>query len=603
MTEVPAATGKGVNRRAQVLRPPTRSRLLRTYSSFVPQWVRVGIKSKLSPELHAFLTKRVTNPGPLAFLGDAFQALVARRRFARFLRHATFVLAYSDHGIAVARVVPACTPLLARRANLKAVTDTLTQASVPFFCVRGFDDLVSVVAVPESQRSATLDALAAASRQTPAYVAEMSGSRLGNLRSGKSARTWRRLGESRTIRFAQFLTDPTGSLVLGLGSGCDIEFWSEQDGELHAPRPNRVADSVPLTGPSVRLGESAFTRMVTVGTPDLPSYLTRPEMAGELLDEITFPIDVVYTWVDGEDPVWRAKRDLALDGHADSLNRQSANDSRYISRDELRYSFRSLAMFAPWVRHIFLVTDDQVPPWLDPSHPQVTVVRHKELFEDRGSLPTLNSHAIESQLHKIEGLAEHFLYLNDDVFIGRPSLPQMFFQGNGLSKVFLSRAKIDAGPVSVESDIPSTAAGKNNRRLIMQEYGRRVTFKMKHVPHALRRSVLTEIEQKYPRELVETAHHQFRHPQDVSLTSSLYQYYAFLSGRAVIDDMRYMYADLAAPQTPSLLRLTLAKRQFQVFCLNDTDSEPAALARQHTLMHDFLSAYFPVPAPWERPGG
>lgn len=594
-------TGKGGGRSTQVLRPPTRSRLLHTYTSIVPQGVRAGIKAKLSPELHAFLTKRVTHAGPLAFLSDALQAFIVKRRFARFLRLASFVLAYSEHGLAVARVVPSCTPLQARRVNLGAVTDILTRASVPFFCVRGFDDLVSVVAVPESHRSAALRALAGASRHTPTYVADINGLQTGIMRPGKSARTWRHLAKVRTFRLVQFLTDPTGSAVLGVGSGCDIEFWSEQEGQLVAPRPNRAADLVQLAGPSIVLRESAFTRMVAVGAPDQPQYPTRLEMVGDLLDEIAFPIDVVYTWVDGEDPTWRAKRDLALGLQSGVLNRQSANDSRYISRDELRYSFRSIAMFAPWVRHIYLVTDDQVPPWLDVNHPQVTVISHKELFGNRGTLPTFNSHAIESQLHHIDGLAEHFIYLNDDVFLGRPSRPQTFFDGNGVSKIFLSKAKIDAGPVNIESDIPSTAAGKNNRRLIQEEFGRRVTFKMKHVPHALRRSVLTEIEGKYPAELAETARHQFRHPQDVSLTSSLYQYYTFLSERAVIGDIRYMYADLAAPETPSLLRLTLAKRNFQVFCLNDTDSEPDAFARQHSLMRDFLSVYFPVPAPWERP--
>ena len=80
-------------------------------------------------------------------------------------------------------------------------------------------------------------------------------------------------------------------------------------------------------------------------------------------------------------------------------------------------------MYAPWVRNIYLVTDDQVPDWLDTSCPDVKVVSHREIFANQADLPTFNSHAIESQIHRIEGLSEHFLYLNDDFFVGRPLSP------------------------------------------------------------------------------------------------------------------------------------------------------------------------------------
>jgi hypothetical protein len=586
----------------QVLRPPARSRLLRIYAVVVPLRMRLGIKERLSPQFLAFLTQRVTQGGPVARVVDAIEVAFAKVRFARFFKRSGFVLAHSDRGLTVARVVESGTPLLARRANLEMVTRVLGDAGVPYFCVRGFDDLSSAVAVPEQHRPAALAALATTAGDIPTYVAEMVGYRPGKMRLAAGARVWRRYSEASVVRVARFLTDPTGSIVLGLGSGCDIEFWSELDGQLHAPRPNRASDEVAVEGPLVPLPERSFTRLSAAGTAGAAEYPTRPEMVGDLLEDVTFPIDLVYTWVDGEDPVWRARRDHAFGGHTEALNDQSANESRYISRDELRYSLRSILMYAPWIRRIFLVTDDQVPAWLDPEDPRITVVSHRELLGDRGKLPTFNSHAIESQLHQIDGLAEHFIYCNDDVFFGRPVTPHHFFQANGVSKIFLSRAKVGPGPVDVDSDLPSTAAGKNNRRIIEGEFGRHVTFKMKHVPHPLHRSVLAELAENHVTELTATASHQFRHPGDVSTTSSLYQYYAFLSRRAVVADIRYMYADLAAPETSSLLRLALAKRNFDVFCLNDTDCEPEFLAQQHATMDRFLSAYFPVPGPWERSG-
>ena len=79
---------------------------------------------------------------------------------------------------------------------------------------------------------------------------------------------------------------------------------------------------------------------------------------------------------------------------------------------------RSLHQQAPWIRHIYIVTDQQVPPWLDRTHAKVTVVDHRELFSAAEAvhfLPTFNSHVIESVIHRIPGLSEYFLSLNNDV--------------------------------------------------------------------------------------------------------------------------------------------------------------------------------------------
>src|SRR5690606_15958734 len=140
-------------------------------------------------------------------------------------------------------------------------------------------------------------------------------------------------------------------------------------------------------------------------------------------------------WVDGADPVWRARRDRALDGvraarPRGGVSELATTEARFTSRDELRYSLRSLWTDAPWINRVWIVTDGQTPPWLDDAHPMVSVVDHKEIFSDASVLPVFNSHAIETQLHHIAGLAEHFLYLNDDFFLGRTLWPHTFFEGN-----------------------------------------------------------------------------------------------------------------------------------------------------------------------------
>jgi hypothetical protein len=251
--------------------------------------------------------------------------------------------------------------------------------------------------------------------------------------------------------------------------------------------------------------------------------------------------------------------------------------------------------FAPWIRRVFLVTDDQLPAWLDADHPDVTVVSHREIFGVAGRLPTFNSQAIESRLHLIPGLAEHFLYLNDDVLLGRPVSPGLFFTPGGLTRFFPSTAMVGSAP-RADTDLPAASAGKNNRELIQEAFGRVLTRRMMHTPHPSRRSVLAEIEDRFAEPVAATAAHQFRHPEDISLLSSLQQYYAYLTGRAVSGEIRYSYADLAEPSTPFRLARLLRHRNRDAFCLNDVDSDAGSTA---AILADFLPAYLPFTAPWE----
>jgi len=387
--------------------------------------------------------------------------------------------------------------------------------------------------------------------------------------------------------------------------GCALEFWAvrEQDspadnhtgeplakGSWVAPRRNRGADAVPaeLLVQPVRRPVDGSTR------PCLPTLSDRHVF------DVDFPIDVVYTWVDGSDPAWRARKAAADDGVApDTLNEFASNESRFLSRDELRYSLRSLDMYPGLVRHVYLVTDQQVPEWLDTSDPRITVVDHREIFGTAGRLPTFNSHAIESRLHHIPGLSEHYLYLNDDVFFGRPVTPETFFSGNGATKFFLSTGKLGLGGTG-SFDRPVMSGGKNNRDLLLKDFGRTVTAKFKHVPHAQRRDVLLEMEELFSDDFARTAGHQFRAPADISIAASLHHYYAYLTGRAVEADLGYYYLDIADPRTESRLRRLVRDRDHDVFCLNDHDSTGPDADAQQSMLLAFFEQYFPLPSRFER---
>ncbi|WP_446219237.1 stealth family protein [Micromonospora sp. IBHARD004] len=502
-----------------------------------------------------------------------------------------------DRRARIALVRADVSPLQARAANLSAVTAALEEAAIPYFCVRGVSNRSSVVAVDAEDREQVLAALAAACARLPGYVSQSTGSGAdspGTSTPGFEPQAWRRLRDGPVLRLTWYWTDPRRRLVLGLPFGCDVEFWTRQEDSLVAPRRNLVAERLPAGAPTVQATEACFTALAppTAHT----TVRTRPEFAIRRPDDVTFPVDVVYTWVDGTDPEWLRRR---AEVAGTPYHAESASAARFLSRDELRYSLRSLHTYAPWVRTVHLVTDDQVPAWLDPSAPGLRVVSHREIFRDPSLLPTFNSHAIESQLHHIEGLSEHFLYFNDDVFLGCEVTPKDFFLANGITKFFPSPALVPPGSPSAD-DIPASAAGKNNRRLIAQRFGTVLTQKMKHMPHALRRSVLYEIEETFPTEHHGTAGNRFRSVADISIASSLHHYYAFHTGRAVAGELEYAIAELSHPDTPARLAHLLARRDRHVFCLNDAFSTEEDLAAQLSILTPFLDTYFPVASPWEK---
>lgn len=137
---------------------------------------------------------------------------------------------------------------------------------------------------------------------------------------------------------------------------------------------------------------------------------------------MTDPIDFVITWVDHTDPAWKAKK-AEYDGTGAA---EGNTEARYRDWDTLKYWFRGVEKFAPWVRYIYFVTDDQKPVWLNTAHPKLRWVKHRD-FIPQEYLPTFNSVAIEWNLHRIEGLSEHFVYFNDDVFLIRETTPEDFF--------------------------------------------------------------------------------------------------------------------------------------------------------------------------------
>lgn len=367
---------------------------------------------------------------------------------------------------------------------------------------------------------------------------------------------------------------------LAAGADVALEFWDRlPDGELVAPFPNDWTMFAPA---------GAATATLRVAGVELP---TLPPMRLPTTTDVTFPVDVVWTWVDGDDPQWRTSRD-AREG-ADT-RREAAGDARFRSRDELRYSMRSVFAHAPWVRTLHLVTAGQRPDWLV-DHPQVRVVDHREILP-ADALPTFNSQAIETALHKVPDLAEHFVYLNDDVFLARPLEPTAFFSAGGSFAAFVGDTTIGLPELA---DKPFLHAAHNNRRLLEESLGVTITRVIAHTPHPHRVSVLREICERFAEAVEATARSPFRSPDDVSLLSSLAQHYGLATGTAYVGHAEHRFVDLSNARVEQQLR-RLRARDLDFFCVGDHHDFALDTEEVDAMLTDFLAEYFPVKAPWER---
>ncbi|KCV68485.1 hypothetical protein H696_04778 [Fonticula alba] len=279
-------------------------------------------------------------------------------------------------------------------------------------------------------------------------------------------------------------------------------------------------------------------------------------------------IDVVYTWVNGSDPAHRQslRETRALLLGATEQEEQKEDGNRFTDHEELRFSLRSIERFAPWVRTVRLVTNGQVPHWLDTTNPRLRVVTHEEIFRSPEHLPTFSSPAIEANLHRIPGLSEHFLYLNDDVHFGDEVFPDDFLTESRGQRVFLTwpipncasgcphlwlgdgtcqpqcnvaRCNFDAGDCLKGHPSPAPAPLAEGYRTrdafgdslafvnvrLSQVYGPKIRRAVAHMPHLIDRRVMADLQTVFRDEFDQTSSHQLRHAKDMQFA---FAYFYFL---------------------------------------------------------------------------
>ncbi|MFI6868404.1 stealth family protein [Nocardia sp. NPDC050406] len=368
----------------------------------------------------------------------------------------------------------------------------------------------------------------------------------------------------------------------------ELELWEYHGDTVECPRPNA------LTRPVFDLADVEHTTVLLYDA----NWPTLAGMFSPHHTDVGFDIDIVFSWVDGSDPEFRARRAGMLAqvvvGEGDDA------DARIRQIDELRYALRSVHKNAPWIRRIFIATDSPVPDWLA-DDPQVTIVRALDHFPDISGLPVFNSHAVECQLQHIEGLSEHFLYSNDDMFFARPVRPSMFFTPAGISRFIEADTRIGPGSNNERRSGFENAA-RVNRALLQQRFGHVITRHLEHTPVPLRRSVLHEMEREFAADFARTRTSRFRAATDISVTNSLYHYYALLTGRAVPQEAaKVRYVDTTLYTGLALLSGLERRRNVDFFCLNDGSFPEVPETERVRAVSEFLDAYYPEPAPWEKP--
>lgn len=332
------------------------------------------------------------------------------------------------------------------------------------------------------------------------------------------------------------------------------------------------------------------------------SLKTTTDFANRSADFVNFPIDAVYLWVDGGDADWQKRKAEHQPKKEDSYGDQAAGVYRFRNSNELKYAVRSLKQNAPWIRKVWIVTDNQLPAWLNEGHPDVEVVDHRD-FIPKEFRPTFSSHVIASHLHRIKGVAEHFLYLNDDVFFSGRSVPENWFTPNGIALSQTGRAILPAKSSDrstlVKDSRRTTVAALTEHKVSVSSLG------LGHGPMPWTKEILKQIWKEFPKEMTATSSSKFRAASDMVPDWLVSQYGSHLQQAIRGEFHDGLYVAMHRRGNWRLInRLLFSKVPAHYVCLNDGTTDvlkgyvtEEMLAKRYRVL---LESLFPHPSALEK---
>jgi hypothetical protein len=316
------------------------------------------------------------------------------------------------------------------------------------------------------------------------------------------------------------------------------------------------------------------------------------EMMGDAMED--YKIDFVIPWVDGNDYEWIRQKEKywVAEGNTPFLDGNQA--VRFRDWDNLKYWFRGVEKFTPWVNRIYFVTWGHVPEWLNTNHPKLTIVNHKDYIPNQ-YLPVFQANPIELNFHRIPGLEEHFVYFNDDMFvIDKMEKEDFFLKGlpremaamyllsnNGDEDTFQYMLFRMMGEVNSHFDLHSCIK-RNWKKWFNLKYKKHLLNNFllyrfynvsglltPHVPSSLRKSVMEEVWNMIPDAMMETCGHRFRNPRDI--TQYIFRYWTIMKGEFEPTNIYdYSREFFVTDQNNQELIDTIKNQKSKMICVNDS---------------------------------
>lgn len=341
-----------------------------------------------------------------------------------------------------------------------------------------------------------------------------------------------------------------------------------------------------------------------------------------------FPIDVVIPWVDDSDPVWLAERAKYMGEYHE--NKQYL-DHYFRDWDTLRFVFRSIDKYMPWVRYIHFLTCGHLPSWLDTNNPKLKIHRHADFFSKDTVLPVFSARPIEMNLMNIPDLAEHFIYFNDDMIVVNHVTPDRFFT-NSLPNDYLvfdiprggllydhirikdpyaqtcrNSIHLITNKIYVTKNLKSKKDFLFHKSYTKSDYLRNLIFTtfryyewimINHNPQPYLLSHLKECLKLFPDAIKTARKHRFRENSDVN--QYLYRDFALLTGQF----NPQKFSDTVCIVLASIQRYNIDKhylKEKNFVCLNDSQFlKKNEYPKLRTLVIQDLEEMFPTPSKFEK---
>lgn len=313
-------------------------------------------------------------------------------------------------------------------------------------------------------------------------------------------------------------------------------------------------------------------------------------------------IDMVYLWCDGSEIEFQKRRQQYL---PQTENIEVSGIKRFFNNDELKYSLRSLEKNASWINHVFIVTDRQVPEWLNTKYEKVTVIDHSEIIP-KEIIPCFNSDVLEYFLPFIPDLAEKFLYGNDDTFFGRKVVPEDFFTDDK-PIVRVKKAKLSSYR-NKKTDYSFIGTVYNSLFLLGKKYSSDIMpFILHHNIDAYTKRAFLETYYRFEDELKKCMNNRFRNITDIE--RHLFSFDMIYNKKAtlrLVEDpkpwrrkLNFIFPvnwESYMDEDGDCTRMEILKYKPMLFCLNGNND---FTIQEKIKSKQFMESLFPLPSKFE----